>query len=110
MIYYSMYAHMMMTTEYSPIPGGSRAVADRRVILTDWRRYDMRAWIQSIACSGKWSTRSAVRVGGFAIDVSQHDYDSSDTASRLVIPIYDMSAVIIIICSHPLTPVGSDSE
>jgi hypothetical protein len=40
-----MYAHMMMTTEYSPIPAGSRAVADWRVILTDWRRYATRVWI-----------------------------------------------------------------
>jgi len=37
-----MHAHMMMTTEYSPIPADSRALTDRRVILTDRRRYAAR--------------------------------------------------------------------
>jgi hypothetical protein len=38
-ISYIMYAHMMTTTEYFPIPAGSRTVSDWRVILTDWRRF-----------------------------------------------------------------------
>ncbi len=38
-VQYSMYAHMMMTAADSPIPADSGAITDRRVILTDRRRY-----------------------------------------------------------------------
>ncbi len=44
-----------MTAADSPIPGGSRAVADRRVILTDRRRSATRVYISRIACGGEWS-------------------------------------------------------
>jgi hypothetical protein len=77
-----MYADMMMKTERSPISGGSPAVFDRRVILTDRRGYATRVWILSIACGGEWSTRPTVR--GFTIDVSQHRITTLATPLRRV--------------------------